>query len=204
MTTPKTVEQKGYTIEFLPAARQKEAMSFLQQQLFNTPKWLIDESVIKYTGDNGITTIANLQDAVLARLINNTTISKLLRFEAEGENAYSAMEMMNDLKRGIWSELAARKPIDMYRRNLQKSYVDRLTRIVNPEPQSAVTVVAGGFGGAQQVASRNNDVVSVSKAQLRSLASEIKAALPSYKEGITRAHLMDVLDRINEALNPHK
>jgi len=204
MTTPKTVEQTGSTIEFVSKARQKEAMAFLQQQLFNTPKWLIDENITKYTGDNGITTIASLQDAVLARLINNTTIAKLLRFEAEGENAYSAMEMMSDLKKGIWSEVAARQPIDIYRRNLQKSYVDRLIRIVDPAPAATAAVAAGGFGGAQQAATRNNDVVSISKMQLRSLASEIRAALPSYKEGITRAHLMDVLDRINEALNPNK
>ncbi|MEO6069780.1 MAG: zinc-dependent metalloprotease [Chitinophagaceae bacterium] len=199
MTTPKTVEQSGSTIEFVAKARQKEAMTFLQQQLFNTPKWLIDENITKYTGNNGITTIASLQDAVLGRLINNSTITKLLRFEAEGDNAYSAMEMMADLKRGIWSELSTRQPIDIYRRNLQKSYVDRLTRIVNPEAPSAA-LAAAGFGGLQ--ASRNNDVISISKAQLRSLASEIKGALPSYKDGITRAHLMDVLDRIDNALNP--
>jgi hypothetical protein len=180
-------------------------MTFLQQQLFATPKWLVDPTIISYTNDNSITTISTLQDGILARLLSNTTLAKLLRFEAEKNNAYTATEMINDLKRGIWSELANRQPIDMYRRNLQKSYVDRLIRLVNPETgATAIVVTAGGLGGAQQAVSRNNDVVSIAKMQLRSLANEIRSALSSYKEGTTRAHLMDELDRINQALDPNK
>jgi hypothetical protein len=204
MTTPKTVEQPGSTVEFVSKARQKEAMAFLQQQLFTTPKWLIDNKVTSYTGDNGMTTISGVQDAVLTRLLGATTISKLLRFEAEGTNPYTANEMMTDLRNGIWKEVAVRQPIDMYRRNLQKSFADRLIRIVRPEPTATIQVAGGGGfgGGAQQAVSRNTDMTSLAKMQLRTLSAEIRAALPSYKDGSSRAHLMDVLDRITEALDP--
>ena len=50
--------------------------------------------------------------------------------------------------------------------------------------------------------SRTTDAVSIAKAQLRTLQAEIRAALPAYKGAASRAHLMDVNDRITEVLEP--
>jgi hypothetical protein len=203
MTTPKTVEQAGSTIEFNSEARQKEAMNFLQTQLFRTPTWLVDNRVTNYTGDNSLTTIGGIQDNILGRLISANTLNKLLRFEAEGTNPYTANEMLTDLKKGIWSELTAHQAIDIYRRNLQKAHIERLIRLANPEP-AAATAAFGGFGGAPVTVSRTNDAISIAKMQLRTLQAEVRAALPSYKDASTRAHLMDVNDRITAALDPNK
>lgn len=199
-TTPKMVEEAGTVVEFVPEIKQKEAMQFLQQQLFTTPKWIVDNTISDYTGSNKLTTISNIQNNILNRLISNTTFNKLFRFEAESNNAYTATEMLNDLRKGIWSELAAHRPIDIYRRSLQKSFVESLNKIVNPEP---VTGVQLSFGGRSSGAAENNkttDGISIAKAQLRTLSSEIRAALPAYKDAASRAHLQDVLDRIKEAL----
>jgi hypothetical protein len=51
---------------------------------------------------------------------------------------------------------------------------------------------------------RTSDVISVAKAQLRTLQGEIRAALPLYTDTASRAHLMDVSDRITAALDPTK
>ena len=201
-TTPKTIEQQGAVVEFTPEGRQKEAIQFLQEQLFKTPKWLISNKITSYTGDNPLTTIATLQDNTLGRLISHTTLSKLLRYEAEETNPYTATEMLNDLKRGIWSELTTRQSIDIYRRNLQKAYAERLIRIVNPETTTTPVVTFGG--AATPVVSRTNDVISIAKMQLRSLQADIRAALPAYKDATSRAHLMDISDRITSALDPNK
>lgn len=201
MHTPKTVEQEGAIVEFVPEARQKEAMNFLQQQLFQTPLWLVGEGIAEFTNRNSITTMATLQNSTLNRLLSAATISKLLRAEAESAtNAYSAAEMMTDLRKGIWSELATRKPIDIYRRNLQKTYVDRLNELINPP--AATAGAAAAF--ASQIDVSNSDAISIAKAQLRSLLAEIKTALPAYTNATSRAHLMDVQDRIEQALDPSK
>lgn len=209
MTTPKTVEQQGMVVEFVSKAKQKEAMAFLQENLFKTPKWLINPQINNLMDNSSpLTVISRVQDPTLTRLLSNNTFEKLLRFEAEEPgNAYTATDMLNDLKKGIWSELAARQPIDIYRRNLQKSFVEKLITIITPTATSAITIVTTaqgrGFGGSTPY-SKTSDVMSIAKMQLRSLASEIRAALPSYTDGSSRAHLQDELDRINEALNPAK
>jgi hypothetical protein len=46
--------------------------------------------------------------------------------------------------------------------------------------------------------------MSIAKAQLRSIALEIKTALPAYKDAGSKAHLLDALDRISEALDPKR
>jgi hypothetical protein len=199
-TTPKMVEQPGVVVEFVPEAKQKEAMQFLQQQLFKTPMWIVDNKISEYTGSNKLTTISNIQNGILNRLISNNTFNKLFRFEAESKNAYTATEMLTDLRKGIWSELAARKPVDIYRRSLQKAFVESLDKIVNPKP--APTTGQPSFASASSAYNETSDAISIAKAQLKMLASEIRAALPAYKDASSRAHLQDVLDRIDTSLNP--
>jgi hypothetical protein len=75
--------------------------------------------------------------------------------------------------------------------------------LINPEPTSGIQI---SFGGVitPSINPRTTDAISIAKAQLRTLATEIRAALPSYHDASSRAHLQDVLDRINDSLNPDK
>jgi len=202
-TTPKMQEEPGMVVEFTPEAKQKEAMAFLQAQLFKTPTWLIQNNIAGLTGTNAMTTILGIQNNVLGRLLSNNTFNKMFRYEASSDkNIYTASEMVTDLRKGIWSELASRKPIDIYRRNLQKAFVEQLIENLRSDAGPAITVSAGrGFGMASDY-SKTTDAISIVKAQLRSLQSEIRAALPAYKDTNSRAHLQDVNDRITEVLDP--
>jgi hypothetical protein len=174
-------------------------MQFLQAQLFKTPKWIIDNNISDFTGSNKLTIIGNVQSNVLGRLLSNTTFNKLFRFEAESGKAYTANEMVTDLRKGIWSELSSHQPIDIYRRSLQKTFVESLSKIINPDPATGLPI---SFGAAPATNNKTTDAISIAKAQLRVLAAEIRAALPAYKDASSRAHLLDVLDRIQETLNP--
>ncbi|MDQ6609669.1 MAG: zinc-dependent metalloprotease [Bacteroidota bacterium] len=202
-TTPKMQEEGGVVIEFTPKSRQKEAMQFLQEQLFKTPSWLVQSNIAELTGSNGLTTVSGVQSAVLTRLLGNNTLNKLFRYEASESNAYSANEMITDLRKGIWSELASRKAIDIYRRNLQKVFVERLITNLQTDNNPPPAALAQ-FGVVSANYSKTTDAMSIVKMQLRTLQSEIRAALPAYKDAASRAHLQDVSDRITQALDPNK
>lgn len=206
MNTPKTVEQAGSVYEFNSKSNQKEAMKFLQDQVFTTPTWLFDNKINSLIGNSSQSVFSSPQDAALNRLIGASTFNKLLRFEAESpKDAYTLDEMITDLRKGIWSELASHKPIDQYRRNLQKSFVEKMGDIF--EPASPITITFGGGGGFFQATasiSKNSDAISITKAQLKILASEIRSSLPAYSDTKTKYHLQDVLERINDILNPKK
>lgn len=202
-TTPKMTDERGVIVEFVSKAKQKEAMEFLQDQLFKTPKWIIDNDIADYTDDNKLTIISSLQAGTLNRLLSYNTLNKLFRFEAEQPGtAYTAVDMMTDLRKGIWSELTNRQPIDIYRRNLQKAYIEAVDNLINPDGSGSAMQISFGGPLVPQINPKTTDAISIAKAQLRILQSQIRAALPLYKDANSRAHLQDVLDRINETLNP--
>lgn len=199
--TPKTEEQEGGIYEFVPKAKQKEAMVFLNRQLFTTPAWLINNTAINTrTGNNSIATIATRQEAVLSRIVSGATFAKLIRAEAEsGNKAYTMIEMMDDLQRGIWSELHNNCAIDVYRRNLQKSYIERIGSLIS-QNFSGSGVMIFNFGPTIDIS--KSDIISILRGNLRSLKVDIIKAMPSKKDKMSQYHLQDIIDRINKILDP--
>jgi hypothetical protein len=196
-TDNKTSDQAGPVYKVVPRATQKEAMSFLQKNLFATPLWLADKKVLDLISAPTSDRISAIQDNVLGSLLNASRLQRMISSDNRDKGGYPVDEFMNDLRRGIFSELASRKVIDNYRRNLQKAYVERLIGIVAP--------TGGGAGGGGIVISfgpsvdpKKSDILSVAKASLRSLRSEINSALSGYADNMSRYHLQDLKERIDK------
>ncbi|HSK12939.1 MAG TPA: zinc-dependent metalloprotease, partial [Phnomibacter sp.] len=200
--TPKRQEQGGPVYDFTAKPKQKEAMNWLQDNVFKTPTWVIQKNINSLTGNDPATTIASLQNRALGSLMSSNTINKLIRSEVEnGANAYTLTEMMTDLRRGIFSELDRKAPVDIFRRQLQKAFTERLISLVTPSPASSITIqIPAGFGAPSL--SNTSDAISVAKAQLRLIQSSIGTALPAIGDAATKIHLTDVQDRIKQALQP--
>ena len=201
--TPKTVEQSGPVYEYVSRETQKEAIDFLGKQVFTTPNWLLDQNIFSKTGGNAGTVVSRVQDAALNRLMAVNTFTKLLNAEAAiGTKAYTLTELMGDLRKQVFTELSTRKPIDIYRRNLQKNMVERLLTIVKPSSGGSSSLGGGiviSFGAS---VNRNSDIVSFAKGTLRSIQSDIRGAIPAYSDLATKYHLQDLNDRITDGLNP--
>ncbi|MBK9659857.1 MAG: zinc-dependent metalloprotease [Chitinophagaceae bacterium] len=201
METPKMVEEAGPVYEIVPEAKQREAVDFLNKNLFTTPVWMLNQDIFGKTGISGLTTVGLLQDNALNRLLSSRTLGKLVEAEASiGNNAYQVIELLNDLKKGVWTELAGRKPIDIYRRNLQKSYVSTLINLLAPSSTTTVGSITISTGGAND----KSDIKSVVRAHLVALRLEIIAAVTGTADTVSKFHLQDVAQRIDNALNPSK
>jgi len=204
MKTPKTFEESGPVYELVPEAKQREAVEHLNKNLFATPTWLINQQIFEKIGGSALSKIGALQDGILGSLINTQTLSELVDAEAAiGKNAYQAIELLADLKKGIWTELAARKPIDIYRRQLQKSYVSKIDAILNPAPAASSGESSFFFSGASQTDGDKVDVKSSLRAHLQTLKTEVSAAT-GIADQMTKIHLQDISRRIENALNPKK
>jgi len=201
--TPRVTEDPGPVYEFTPKAKQKEAVDFLNKQLFNTPTWLINNDIFSKTGENPLLVIGGIQDNVLNRLYSSNTLNKLITAEtAIGNNAYKMTDLFDDLKGGIWSELKTGKSIDVYRRNLQKSYIGVLDRLLNPSGNSGSIVIS--FNANPSLSSDKSDIKSVVRAHLIQLKNEAKSAVTLAKDNMSRYHLQDIVVRIDKALDPQK
>jgi hypothetical protein len=205
---PKMVEQSGLVYERTPAKTQKEAMDFLNRQLFTTPKWLLNQQILDNIDENPLEVISRLQSSTLNRLLSNNTLSKLVMAEAtDGQTAYKITDLFTDLNASIFTEVKSNTTIDVYRRNLQKAYVEKLIAIVKPAPVASTTPTfggRGGGGGSTSLSASQSDVLSVVKGQLRDLDSTIKSAAAAQSDALSKYHLLDLTDRIENALDSKK
>lgn len=200
-TDYKTTEQEGPVYTIVAKTRQKEAVEFLHKQLFETPRWLLYKNVLEKISAPTIDRISILQDNLLGVLLSSGRFQRLISSHNRDESSYRIDEYMEDLKRGIWSELPTRKPIDNYRRNLQKSFVERLGAVINPPATPSIGSGILIFFGPT-IDPKKSDILSVAKGTLRSLKSELGSALPGYQDKMSRYHLQDMNERIERILNP--
>jgi hypothetical protein len=203
-TDLKTTDQSGQVFTVVPKTVQKEAMSFLNRQLFQTPTWLLNKSILDKISSPTSDRISQVQESYLGSLLNTSRMQRLISSANRDAGAYKLDEFMDDLKKSIWTELPSRKPIDNYRRNLQKSFVDRLGKLIEPKEGGDARSNGGRIviSMGANVNPQNTDIVSVAKGTLRQLKAEINAAIPAYSDKMSRMHLQDLSERINQILNP--
>lgn len=200
--TFKSSDEKGDVYEIVPKTYQREAVKFLNKQLFQTPKWLIAKDIWnKFNNPIALDPVASAQESALSSLISTDRMNRMQicmeRFGAD--KAYNALELLNDVQTDLFSELSSNKPIDEYRRILQKSYVEKLSAIINPV-SSAPTISFQGFSFGPGVDLKRSDVPAIVRAQLVELRSKINSATASDK--MSKIHLLDLSQKIKTALDP--
>jgi hypothetical protein len=202
--TFRTAEEGGPVYEVVPRATQKDAVAFLQRQLFETPKWLINKDIWNRVSNPGETAdpITAAQESGLNSLLTSERLARMQtnveRFGAD--KTYSAVELLNDVQAGLFSELSSKKAIDMYRRGLQKAYVDRLNNMLNPPPSTSLTV---SFGGSSPLNVSRTDLPAIARAQLTKLRAQVAAAIPATTDAMSKIHLQDLQEKIKRALDPN-
>lgn len=197
----KKTSQKGDVYTFVSKATQKEAAEFMNKQVFATPTWLINKDIIAKTGKNMQVIILSLQESALGRMLSSSTMNKLLTAENSiGNQAYTVNDLLYDLKSGIFSEVTAKQPIENYRRNLQKAYVQRLGSLINPPAANGPVITFGNSAPTLDVA--KSDIPSYLKGHARELKAAIDAAALSSSDKITKYHLQDLGGRLKDILDP--
>lgn len=199
----KTYDQEGAVYTHVPEAHQKACMKFLNDQLFATPTWLIDKEIFNKVDFAGsVDQLRRTQVRTLNGLLDFGRLARILENETlNGREAYSMLEMMYDLRKGVWSELARGRTIDTYRRNLQKAYIERMSYLMTEE-QNQVPARFRGWLNQTSINVVQSDVRSVTRAELINLRSEVRSAIPKTSDRMSKYHLQDVLVRIDNLLDP--
>ena len=149
--------------------------------------------------------IRTSQAAVLVDLLLDSKLSRLVEqqaFATAQSPAYTIADLFGDLHRGIFSEVVAARPnVDAYRRNVQRSWVDQMDRLINT-PLAAPTPPGGGFPGATPPPPRPADARALARADLVDLDGQLRAAILRTTDRVTRAHFQDLRARIDRIFNP--
>ena len=202
--TFKSIEEKGDVYTPTPVGMQKAAMNFLQTQLFVTPKWLLDNNILnKISNPIANERFQTIQTSVLKSLLDKSRLYRLTTSTTRFSNAtYSLHDMMEDTRKGLFTELASHQAGDVYRRNLQKTYVSTLGDLINSNATAAISAATASPRMGSAIDVENTDVVSEARAQLKKLAASIQANKANITDANSVNHYDDIQDRIKNILNP--
>ena len=195
---PKTTEMVGDEFEAVPSSTQIEAVAFLNAQLFKTPIWLLDQTILtKINPDSGVEAMKNLQGGTLNSLLAGDRLIRLLETSSLNKKNYSVDQLMSELRIGIFSELNSNAPIDIYRRNLQKLYVNNLIDALDNEGKKT----ASGLN-RRPVNYSETDIPSIARGQLNQLKNQLKLGAAANSDRLSKFHLLDLVSKISQALDP--
>ena len=134
----KTYDQDGPVYTPVQPERQREAVDWLNRQVFQTPEWMLHSDILRrIEGVGAMDRVRRYQASAVNRILDPTRIGRMLEFEAlalEDEH-YTFDTMLDDLREGIWGELSDSRPeIGPFRRTLQRAHLERLEYLMTQDP----------------------------------------------------------------------
>jgi hypothetical protein len=190
----KKPEQSGVVYSNVDKAIQKESVEWLNDNVFDTPEWLIDKNILQNIDYAGyFETMRSVQERHLNNVLSFDRIGRLLNAETVNTDYYSALDLFTDIQKGLF--IGNDRKLDIYERDLQRTYVDRLGYLMTGELQR------GRRGGDYYDVSQS-DVRAIVRGQLKSLQTQLRSSMRGSRDTVTRFHYDDLLARVDMILNP--
>ena len=202
----KSGSQTGPVYVAMSKARQSEAVRFLNDKVFKTPTYLIrPEMASRIEAGGMINRINGGQARVLTSLLDDGRLNRLLEGEALAANqtsVYTLAGLLDDLRRGIWSEIYASQSADAYRRELQSDFLTQIERKLNPPPVNPAQVAQLAQFGIR-ITPLSDDAKSQLRGTLVTLRSDLRGAT-GRGDRSTQLHVAGAIKRIDDILDPKK
>ncbi|HEX2630621.1 MAG TPA: zinc-dependent metalloprotease [Chitinophagaceae bacterium] len=179
--TPRTGAQQGPVVEGASKEKQQKAIQFLLDNFFDNTEWICRNDLTPYTGKTTVLQMYGMQmQTIHANIFSGEVLSGL------NYSNYDYDQLLNDVEKGIWKELKDHQPINVYRRTVQKSYVNRLIDFYRRNS-------AGGDFSIM-------DGCTITVDHIRKVHKEISQSLAGYKDHESLLHLKDLQTRLSAAL----
>jgi hypothetical protein len=184
----KHIGQNGVRFMTVRRERQSNAVKFLLDNAFQAPEFMIRPDILRRIQPAGvIERVRSAQNSILGNLLNNARIDRMAEQVAlDGPTAYPPIQFLTDLRKGVWAEIEKPEPtINIYRRNLQRSYLDTIDNRLNEGPEPSA------------------EVRSLLRGELRDLDAQLATMVKHVTlDAVTRRHLQDCRDQIAAILDP--
>ena len=176
----KTHDQDDVVYNHVSKSKQKRAMQFLDRHLFTTPDWLLNEDLArKFEAEGLVDRIGSLQSRSLNILFNTARLNRLSENEAlNGNSAYTVYELFEDTRKSIFKG----GDLDLYQRNLQRIYVEKLKDIKEMDDRDVMI----------------SDIQAAATATLQTISKSIKTKRKF--SNIEQMHKTDLKMRIENIL----
>ena len=170
----------------VPKERQKEALKWLDENLFHEPAWLVKVPYIWELTDRPDTYVSRLVNNVISSssLLSVSKIARLGQFAQYDASNYKPEEYLADLEGLVFSELYKVGKVDGYRRFLQRRYVTVALEVAATAPARNTDVRAllvAQLDDIRKRALRAKSADALTQAHWKTLASQIETGLKELK-----------------------
>ena len=191
----KNPSQEGDIYNPVLKSYQKAAIEWLHQNAFETPTWLLDQNILKNINYAGYTDrLRSLQSRHLNTILDFERLGRLIDHKAIDANNYSALDMLRDVRKGIWSETKTASNVSVFRRNLQRVYLDRMIYLMTENIDAQRS--------RQYFNVNQSDVRALVRGELNQLKLVLKSASKAALNTETVYHYRDCIERINNLFDP--
>ncbi len=212
----KVVGEEGPVYTPLDAEEQSRSLAWLLEHVYETPEWLLDRELLRRFEHVGtVERIRWYQVNSLNELLSPVRLERMIEQRAlDGETAYAPVRMLDELRAGLWREVAEGTSIDTFRRNLQRAYMHRMQELLEMAPPAPPSPPGDYRPDLTHPAYdtrtlrtsfqvHQTDVIPLVREQLQLLAGEVEAALQGGGTALdreTRAHLREILRELGRLI----
>src|SRR6266566_2285259 len=200
----KYASQSGTVYQPVPRAKQAEAVQFLNDNVFTTPAFFFDPEILRRIEPTGfVERVRARQTTILNLLFQDSRLSRLAEQSATQPGSYTITDLFGDVRRGIFAEFGAGPVrVDEYRRNVQRAFVDQMERLISTPLVTPLPPGFTPFPGFNVPPPRPADARAQARLELVDLQTTLRGAQARAGDRTTRAHVVDLLARIDQILNP--
>ena len=195
----KSNDQEGSVYNHVPKNVQKKAIYFLNEHVFSSLDWLVDKNVLNKIENIGAQErIRVIQNYALNRVFDYSRLSRMIENKLiNGNLSYSIQEMILDINKGIWGDLSNTNPIELYKRNLQKSYINIFIDMM--ENEKTQSNYYKRFGA--NIKFSESDIRPIILGELKDLQQKFNIKSKKTKDKETRNHLQYLKMMIDKVIN---
>ncbi len=199
----KNAGQVGRVYSMVPKDKQQRCVEFVHSFAFHLPTMFLNQDLLRRFESSGSTErLMRTQEGLLNSLLRGDKLLRLLEYNAADPSNYSVVELFNDLEKGLFEEVMQKSAQpDLYRRNLQRSYVQNLVTKLSP-PAPTPPGMPAHLGALIAPNVYKTDVRALVRAQLEGLKAKLQKA--GSTDVLTRAHFKDLVHVIEDGLNPKR
>ena len=120
-------------VTYIPAWREKEVVRFFGEQVFDAPEWLYPTHIVSKTGTDATLDNSLRQDHYLSGFLSANMLSMLYNISMNAADAYKVDDYLDDLFNVVWKSIDNTNAWKAAaRRQLERSYVQKLNTLLNP------------------------------------------------------------------------
>jgi len=191
----KNPNQDGSVYSSVSKTTQIEALNWLHRNAFSTPTWMVNKKYLQNINYSGyVEKFSNQQVRHLNSLLSLERIGRLLDAEYLDSNNYTAIEFLKNIKSGIWKETISNENPSIFRRNLQRAYIERMEYLMKEEIKN--TKSSNYYNVSQ------SDLRALVRGELINLRKSLLNAKNITTIEISKYHYIDCIERINQILEP--